>query len=224
MKPPYPPYRQPPYPPYRPYPAQNQQPYAPLPPRKHNHLIVYVIIIALLLVVAVGVGEYLYFSAKIPPIPVTISSPTPTPTPAPSIPTSGEYVDDTTFNNVSFILDYQTVKGTVLANLTEVYAACDYGIGLHVEYTTSQVDMVVEGTSITIQANFSYKYRQPVNGTVTLVGNYDTNEGFVLTSSQLMTTTSTSQQTITLVQYTNPPALSAIESKYQNSELKAVNC
>lgn len=210
MQPPYPPYRQPPYPPYRPY-----------PPQKRSYLLVYVSIAALFLVVAVGVGEYLYFSAKIPPIPVTISSPTPTPTPTPSTPTSGEYVDDTTFSNVSFILDYQLANGSYLSDMTKVSYRCGgiFDPGTTPEYETSQAVMSVDGSSVTIQVSF-YRVRA---GDIVLTGKYD-GSNFDFTTSSLTYKDSTAPVTLTFTPYQNPPALSSIEAEYQQGGLKDPHC
>ncbi|SRR5258708_5113708 len=153
-----------------------------------------------------------------------IVAPTPTPTPTPSIPSSGEYVNDTKFNNVSFILDYQMVNGTVLATMTQVYESCYYGTPSDVLHNTNTVDMKVDGTSVTINAYFGVGNQQPVDGAVTFVGIYDVNEGFVLTTSQITSTASTAPQTLIFTQYPNPPALPDIESKFRNGELKATNC
>ncbi len=144
------------------------------------------------------------------------------PTPVPSIPASGEYVDDTTFSNVSYILDYQLVNGSYLSDMTAVSYSCGgiFNPGTTPEHETNQAVMSVDGSSITIQVSF---YRVGPTGSIVLTGMYN-GSNFDFTTSSLTYKSSTAPVTLTFIPYQNPPALGSVEAEYQQGGLKDPHC
>lgn len=101
-----------------------------------------------------------------------------------SIPASGEFADSTDFNNVAFILDYQTVNSSILSTLTEVWHDCSWNtlrLGKRSNSIQDTTSFTVDTNgSITIKTYIGYMNdTQPFYGFLTLVGSY-TNSSFVL--------------------------------------------
>jgi len=143
---------------------------------------------------------------------------TPIPTPTLVIPDSGEWVDKTTFSNVAFILDYQIVNGSILANMTEVYFHCYWNSDNHWHIDTGTANLSVDQNGdVSLQATFGYASDAPVQGTINFQGNY-ANGNFSLVTSDIVSSDYTGPVTLTFVAQPDHNALALIENAYQTEQ------